>query len=287
MKKLTLVVALLALVMGAALAQEVIKYELTGDDGAGNPAKIAIGTAVKLYTTDNTCTIAGAADGDDVIGFVAMAEGGATDTFHLVVNAGRLTSIGVTEAVTIGDELSISTAGSLKVAGAGDRVIAIAMQDAAAQAACEIMIQLEPIASGSGAKLWQVAVAGAPVDITGTAAAKQQLLEIDMTGTDCDVENMKIQFTGTVDDKASAEGGAVVNVEISEDGDPGTGILASQSVYLVDRNFHQRQAMVLTINQDVVPTNEPIYHVNVWETEGLTNGQVAEGILTVVGMPRD
>jgi len=281
MRKVMFAIAVLALISGVALAQEVIKYELSGA-----PNKIAIGTAVKLGATDNSCAIAGAADGNDVIGFVAMVEAGAADTFHLVVNAGRITSIGVTEAVALGDELTISTAGSLQVAAAGQRVIAIATEAAAAQATCEIMVQLEPINSTSGAKLWQAAVGGTPVDITGTAAAKQQLVQIDMTGTDCDVENMKIQFTGTVDDKASAEGGAVVNLEISEDGDPGAGVLSSQSVYLVDRDFFQKQAVALTTTQDVAPTNEPTYNVNIWESEGLTNGRVAEGILTVIGTPR-
>jgi len=281
MRKVMFAIAVLALISGVALAQEVIKYELSGA-----PNKIAIGTAVKLGATDNSCAIAGAADGNDVIGFVAMVEAGAADTFHLVVNAGRIASIGVTEAVALGDELTISTAGSLQVAAAGQRVIAIATEAAAAQATCEIMVQLEPINSTSGAKLWQAAVGGTPVDITGTAAAKQQLVQIDMTGTDCDVENMKIQFTGTVDDKASAEGGAVVNLEISEDGDPGAGVLSSQSVYLVDRDFFQKQAVALTTTQDVAPTNEPTYNVNIWESEGLTNGRVAEGILTVIGTPR-
>ncbi len=280
MRRTTLALALLLAFAIAALAQpNVIKYELS----AASP--LTIGSAVKLGATDNTCALAADGEGNLVIGFVGMVERSGGNNYHLVVNSGRITSF-VTEAVNLGDELTASTAGSLKVAGAGDRVVAIATQDAAANGDCEIMIMMEPMEGAGGAQIWQAAVAGTPVSITAAATGVQSVAQIDMTGTDCDVEEMKIQFTGTVDDKDGAHGGAVVNIDITATGTPGGGQLATQSVYLVDRNFYEREVVALTITQDVSPTDNPIYDVYIWETEGLTNGRVVEGILTVVGTPR-
>ena len=60
MRKYGIIVAVLLLLVAAAMAQNVIKYSLTSSSA------LAIGRAVKLGATDNTCVLAGAADGDDV-----------------------------------------------------------------------------------------------------------------------------------------------------------------------------------------------------------------------------
>lgn len=269
MKGLSMVVALLVLVFGLASAQEVIKYELS------STAALTIGRAVEL-SASGQCTYADT--GNDVIGFVAATETDGINYWNLIVNAGRITGkMAAGQSCTAGDELTVTgTNGELKVAGAGDRVIAKAMTTAAAGADVEIMIQLDPILGAGGARLWQSAV-NSMTDITGTASAKQTLTSISIT--DCDVEYMKVQFTGTADDRVGS-GGAVVNVELYDGASMGT-----QTLYLIDRNFHQSAAVALTATKDVSPTDDPTFTVYVWESNGMTNGRI-KGVLTVIGTPR-
>ncbi len=271
--------AMVLMLFGAVMAQNVIKYELSSSSA------LNIGDAVKLGASDNTCQLAGDGEGALVIGFVGMTETDGVNYYNLIVNSGRITAAihSSSGAVSIGDSLTAAPAGSLKVAGAGDRVIAIATETVASPpGACEVIIWLGPMPGADGARIWQSVVA-AMTDITGTAAAKQQLTQISIT--DCDVEYIKVQFTGTADDKAAAAGGAVVNVELDASGTPGSGSLGTQTLYLVDRHFYQSQAVAITGTEDVSPTDDPVYTVYVWESDGLTNGRI-KGVLTVVGSPR-
>ena len=276
MRKYGIIVAVLLLLVAAAMAQNVIKYSLTSSSA------LAIGRAVKLGATDNTCVLAGAADGDSVIGFVGMTETAAGPTYYnLIVNAGRITAAisGASGAVSIGSDLTAAAAGSLKVAGVGDRVIAKATQAVATPpGACEIMIQLEPITTDSGARLWQAAQS-AMTSITGSASGDQSLVQIAIA-TACDVEDMQLLFTGTADDK-DGNGGAVVNVSIND----GTSDLSTQTLYLVDRHFYQSQAVAVSARKDVSPTDTPTFDVYVWESDGMTDGRI-KGVFTIVGTPR-
>ncbi|RKZ33367.1 hypothetical protein DRQ33_04375 [bacterium] len=275
MRRLILAVVMVVLIAGLVMAQDVIKYELSSSSA------LNIGDAVKLGATDNSCDVAGAGEANAVIGFVGMTETDGTNYWNLIVNSGRITAAihSASPAVAIGDSLTIAAGGSLQVAGAGDRVIAVATQAVGTPpGACEVMIQLGAISGAGGARIWQSAV-GSMTDITGTAAAKQTLTSIAIT--DCDVEYMKVQFTGTADDKATSAGGAVVNVEL----DDGGVSMGTQTLYLVDRHFHQSQAVALTATDDVAPADDPTYTVYVWESNGMTNGRI-KGVLTVVGTPR-
>ncbi len=272
MKKILIVIAMVTFVVSLGFAQNVIKYDLTSTSG-----DLDVGLCVKLTATDNECEPANSAD--NVIGFVAMRETSGGNTYNLIVNSGRLTSA-VSEGVSSGDELTASTAGSLKVASGTDRVVAMATEDAAAHGPCEIMILLEPIPGKNGSQIWQTSAA--LTGITGTDAARQELLSIDIT--DIGLEYAKIHFTGTADDKAAAQGGAVIHIDIYEDNDPNDGQLAEQTLYLVDRNFYQSDAVSITATQDVTGTNDPHYNVRVWESDGMTNGQI-KGVLTVIATP--
>ena len=179
----------------------------------------------------------------------------------------------------MGSNLTVAAAGSLKVAGAGDRVIAKATQEVASPPGdCEIMIQLEPITTSSGARIWQAAQSSM-TSITGSASGDQSLVQIAIS-TDCDVENMQLLFTGTADDK-DGNGGAVVNISIND----GTSDLATQTIYLVDRHFYQSQAVALSAIKDVSPTDTPTFDVYVWESDGMTDGRI-KGVFTIVGTPR-
>ncbi len=274
MRRALFVVVLLMLV-GALMAQNVIKYELSSS------AALNIGDAVKLDTTDNSCQVSGDGEGASVIGFVAMTETDGSNYYNLVVNSGRITAAihSGSGAVSIGDSLTAAAAGSLKVAGAGDRVIAIATQAVASPpGACEVIVWLGPMPGADGARIWQSAITSM-TSITGTAASKQDLTSV--TCTNCDVEYMKVQFTGTADDKDASAGGAVVNVAIND----GSSDLDTQTLYLVDRHFYQSQATALTGTDDVSPADSPVYTVQVWESDGMTNGRI-KGVLTVVGVPR-
>jgi len=274
MRRVLVVVALFLLV-GAVLAQNVIKYELSSS------AALDIGAAVKLGASDNTCALAGDGEGSDVVGFVAMTESDGSNYYNLIVNSGRITAAihSGSGAVSIGDSLTAAAGGSLKVASAGDRVIAIATQAVASPPGqCEVVIWLGPMPGSDGARIWQSAVTSM-TSITGTASSKQDLITINCTN--CGVEYMKVQFTGTVDDKDGTSGGAVVNVAIND----GSSDLDTQTLYLVDRNFYQSQATALTGTDDVSLTDSPAYTVQVWESDGMTNGRI-KGVLTIVGTPR-
>lgn len=282
MKGTLVLVAVFALLVGIVGAQNVIKYELSSSSA------LNIGDAVKLGATDNSCQVSGDGEGAEVIGFVAMTETDGVNYYNLIVNSGRITAAihHGSGAVSIGDSLTAAAGGSLKVASAGDRVIAIATQAVASPpGACEVVVWLGPMPGADGAKIWQAVVSGTPVDITASATGVQSIANISIT--DCDVEDMLIQFTGTADDKGSAAGGAVVNVDITQGGTPAPGgQLATQAVYLVDRHFYQQQSLALTARLDVSLTDDPTFDVYVWESDGLTNGRITQGILTIVGTPR-
>ena len=265
--------ALLLLVALAGAQATVIKYAVKLD-GTNTPS---IGDVVEL-DTDDELTLCG--DADSAIGFVAMIEDDGTDKWGVVVNAGVIKAH-ITEAVSAGDSLTVdgTSAGDLKKASAGDRVVAVALADLTAAGDANVLITgMGAITSGvSGAKIWQSAVT-TMTDITGTVGSRQNLTSVSIT--DCGVENMSINFTGTADDRTGS-GGAVVNIAIND----GTSDLATGVVYLVDLVFYQSQSIALSATDDVSPTDDPTYTVQVWESNGLTNGRI-KGVLTVIGTPR-
>jgi len=267
--------ALLLLVALAGAQATVIKYAVKLDD-TNTPS---IGDVVEL-DTDDELTLCG--DADSAIGFVAMIEEDASgDKWGVVVNAGVIKAH-ITEAVDAGDSLTVdgSSAGDLKKASAGDRVIAVALADLTAAGDANVLITgMGAITSGvSGAKIWQSAVT-TMTDITGTVGSRQNLTSVPITN--CGVEYMSINFTGTADDRGGTGGGAVVNIAIND----GTSDLATGVVYLVDLVFYQSQSIALSATDDVSPTDDPTYTVQVWESNGLTNGRI-KGVLTVIGTPR-
>ena len=268
--------ALLLLVALAGAQATVIKYAVK----LSSTNTPAIGDVVKLNSSDE---LEKCDDADDAIGFVAMIEDDGTDKWGVVVNAGVIKAH-ITEAVNAGDSLTVdgTSPGDLKKASAGDKVVAIALCDLSAAGDTNVLITgMGAITSGvSGAKIWQAATASYPsmVDISGTSGSRQDLVSISIT--DCGVEYMSINFTGTADDRTGS-GGAVINIAIND----GTSDLATGVVYLVDLVFYQSQSVALSATKDVSPTDDPTFTVQVWESNGLTNGRI-KGVLTVIGTPR-
>ena len=275
MRRIFVVMGALLLLAALAGAQSVIKYAVKLD-GTNTPS---IGDIVEL---DSEGELVPCDDASDAIGFVAMIEEDASgDKWGVVVNAGVIKAH-ITEAVDAGDSLTVNgtSAGDLKKASAGDRVVAVALADLGAAGDTNVLITgMGAITSGvSGAKIWQTAVTSM-TNITGTAGSRQDLMSVSIPAN-CGVEYMSINFTGTADDKRGS-GGAVVNIAIND----GTSDLATGVVYLVDLVFYQSQSVALSATKDVSPTDDPTFTVQVWESNGLTNGRI-KGVLTVIGTPR-
>jgi len=268
--------ALLLLVALAGAQATVIKYAVK----LSSTNTPAIGDVVKLNSSGELekCN-----DANDAIGFVAMIEDDGTDKWGVVVNAGVIKAH-ITGAVDAGDSLTVdgTSPGDLKEASVGDRVVAVALATLTTAGDTNVLITgMGAITSGvSGAKIWQ-----APLDLTNITVTGRgdsaELLSTNLTLNNCGVDSVKIQFTGTVDDRRGS-GGAVVKVAISD----GSGNIIGDStvVYLVDLAFYQSASVVVTAVQDVSPTDSPSYNVMAWCTNGLTNGRI-KGILTVVGTP--
>ena len=276
MRRIFVVMGALLLLVALAGAQSVIKYAVPIDQSDYSGA--AIGEVVELNSEDSLV----ACDADtDAIGFIGMIESDGTNEWAVIVNAGVISAT-VHDDVSAGDSLTVdgSNPGDLKAAGVGDRVVAVALENISAGSSGNVLITgVGPIASATGAKIWQAATASYPnmVDISGTSTSRQNLVSISIT--DCGVEYMSINFTGTADDRTGS-GGAVINIAINDGSDLATGV-----VYLVDLVFYQSQSIALSATDDVSPTDDPTYTVQVWESNGLTNGRI-NGILTVIGTPR-
>ena len=265
--------ALLLLVALAGAQATVIKYAVKLDD-TNTPS---IGDVVEL-DTDDELTLCG--DADSAIGFVAMIEDDGTDKWGVVVNAGVIKAT-VHSTVSAGDSLTVddSNPGDLKAAGVGDRVVAVALEDITSGNSGNVLITgVGPIKGANQARIWQTAI-NTMTNITATSFSGTPVLSLTLNN--CGVDSVKIQFTGTVDDRRGS-GGAVVKVAISD----GSGGIVGDStvVYLVDLAFYQSASVVVTAVDDVDPDSSPTYNVMAWCTNGLTNGRI-KGILTVVGTP--
>jgi len=274
MRRIFVVMGALLLLAALAGAQSVIKYAVPID--LSDYSSPAIGDVVEMNSEDS---LVACDAGTDALGFIAMIEGDGTHKWAVIVNAGVISAI-VHGGVSAGDSLTVdgTNPGDLKAAGVGDRVVAVALEDISDGSSGNVLVTgVGPIASATGAKIWQAAVTSM-TDITGTSASRQNLASISIT--DCGVEYMSINFTGTVDDKRGS-GGAVINIAIND----GTSDLATGVVYLVDLVFYQSQSVALSATDDVSPTDDPTYTVQVWQSNGLTNGRI-KGVLTVIGTPR-
>jgi len=270
--------ALLLLAALAGAQATVIKYAVK----LSSTNTPAIGDVVKLNSSDE---LEKCDDADDAIGFVAMIEDDGTDKWGVVVNAGVIKAR-IKDDVDAGDSLTVSStaAGALEDAGVGDRVVAVALEDVSGSGGDTLgnvlITGVGPIKGANQARIWQ-----APLDLTNITVTGRgdsaELLSTDLTLNNCGVDSVKIQFTGTVDDRRGS-GGAVVKVAISDGS--GTMIGDSTVVYLVDLAFYQSASVVITAVQDVDPDSSPTYNVMAWCTNGLTNGRI-KGILTVVGTP--
>ena len=266
--------ALLLLVALAGAQATVIKYAVPID--LSDYSSPAIGDVVEMNSEDS---LVACDAGTDALGFIAMIESDGTHKWAVIVNAGVISAI-VHGGVSAGDSLTVdgTNPGDLKAAEVGDRVVAVALEDISDGSSGNVLVTgVGPIASATGAKIWQAAVTSM-TDITGTSASRQNLASISIT--DCGAEYMSINFTGTADDRTGS-GGAVVNVAINN----GSSDLATGTVYLVDLVFYQSQSIALSATEDVSPTDDPTYTVQVWESNGLTNGRI-KGVLTVIGTPR-
>ena len=278
MRRIFVVMGALLLLVALAGAQSVIKYAVPIDQSDYSGA--AIGEVVELNSEDS---LVACDAGSDALGFIAMIEDDGTHKWAVIVNAGVISAT-VHGGVSAGDSLTVdgSNPGDLKAAGVGDRVVAVALEDISTGGSGNVLVTgVGPIASATGAKIWQATTTSYPnmQSISGTSTTRQDLITLSIT--DCGVEYMSINFTGTADDRDGSSGGAVVNVAIHK----GTSDLATGTVYLVDLVFHQSQSIALSATDDVSPTDDPTYKVQVWESNGLTNGRI-NGILTVIGTPR-
>jgi len=271
--------ALLLLVALAGAQATVIKYavELSSTNTP------AIGDVVKLNSSDE---LEKCDDANDAIGFVAMIEDDGTNKWGVVVNAGVIKAR-IKASVSAGDSLTVSStdAGALKDAGVGDRVVAVALEDVSGSGSDTLgnvlITGIGPIKGANQARIWQTAI-DTMANITQTSLGPSaEIFGSDLTLINCGVDSVKIQFTGTVDDRRGS-GGAVIKVAISD----GSGNIIGDStvVYLVDLAFYQSASVVVTAVKDVNPTDSPTYNVMAWCTNGLTNGRI-RGILTVVGTP--
>jgi len=278
MRRIFVVIGALLLLVALAGAQAtVIKYavELSSTNTP------AIGDVVKLNSSDE---LEKCDDANDAIGFVAMIEDDGTNKWGVVVNAGVIKAR-IKASVSAGDSLTVSStdAGALKDAGVGDRVVAVALEDVSGSGSDTLgnvlITGIGPIKGANQARIWQTAI-NTMTNITATSFSGGSPV-LSLTLNNCGVDSVKIQFTGTVDDRRD-NGGAVVKVAISDGS--GTMIGDSTVVYLVDLAFYQSASVVVTAVQDVSPTDSPSYNVMAWCTNGLTNGRI-KGILTVVGTP--
>ena len=278
MRRIFVVMGALLLLVALAGAQSVIKYAVPIDQSDYSGA--AIGEVVELNSEDSLV----ACDADtDAIGFIGMIESDGTNEWAVIVNAGVISAT-VHDDVSAGDSLTVdgSNPGDLKAAGVGDRVVAVALENISAGSSGNVLITgVGPIRGANQARIWQTAI-DTMANISETSlGASAEIFDSDLTLNNCGVDSVKIQFTGTVDDRRGS-GGAVIKVAISD----GSGTIKGDStvVYLVDLAFYQSASVVVTAVADVNPTDSPTYNVMAWCTNGLTNGRI-RGILTVVGTP--
>ena len=276
MRRIFVVMGALLLLVALAGAQSVIKYAVPIDPDYSSPA---IGDVVEINSVDSL----EACDADtDAIGFIGMIEGD-THKWAVIVNAGVISAT-VHDGVSAGDSLTVdgSNPGDLKAAEVGDRVVAVALESISAGSSGNVLITgVGPIRGANQARIWQTAI-DTMANISETSlGASAEIFDSDLTLNNCGVDSVKIQFTGTVDDRRGS-GGAVIKVAISD----GSGTIKGDStvVYLVDLAFYQSASVVVTAVDDVDPDDSPTYNVMAWCTNGLTNGRI-KGILTVVGTP--
>ncbi len=252
----------------------------------------AVGRAVKLGVSDNTCLLTGIGEGSAAVGFIAMIEKDASDDYHnLVVNAGRITArLSVAQVIVIGDELTATGNGALVEAGVGDRVIAIATEAVTTvgdSADIEIMIYMEPIIDENGARKWQVYDAAPDeYDLDG-----ENIFSADLSSSGgVDVKTLDFYFTCTVDDKGTdgSVTGTVAKFTWQITGDISTSIAPGATVYLLDRHFYQSQTVAMqAADMDPELTDNFTVNVKVEEELGIDGtGRITNALLTVVGTPR-
>jgi len=282
MRRIFVVMGALLLLVALAGAQSVIKYSQIVKDGEG----IVIGNAVEFsHPTDS---IVKAANVDSVIGFVAMIEVSGSDTYALVVNSGVI-DVPIqspTSAQPPHTPLTLSsTAGELKVASTGDKILAYSMDSiATTDTSVRVIINpagLLPVVNDEGAVLHSAAYTS-----VNTIGSSWTELFSDISFSAFATSNkVQVIFNGEFDDKEGAAGGAVINVRITDGS--GTGLSQEKQVYLIDRNFYQKTTVTLIYSQPITPGTSYTFNVEAQEPiVGLTNGRTTKGYLIVMEIPR-
>ena len=283
MRRIFVVIGALLLLAALAGAQSVIKYSQIVKDNQG----IQIGHAVEFaHPTDS---IQKATSADSVIGFVGMIEVSGSDTFALVVNSGVIDVPIETPSSSQPPHtpltLSSTTAGVLKVASAGEKILAYTMDSVTTSStSVRVIINpagLQPITNDEGAVIHSQTYTA-----TDTIGSSWTELFSDLSFTALSTTNkVQIIFNGEFDDKQTTSGGAVISVRITDGESTPKG--QEKQVYLVDRDFYQKTTVSLIYSESITPGSSCKYNVEAQEPiTGLTSGRTTKGYLIVVEIPR-